>query len=214
MATAVAGPRVRRGAVLRGRPLLLMTGRFVDEPAARRRHRAQGRVLPARREAPRHLSHDVRLHLPLRPGLVLERAETGFYNLFRRYAPEQWRNSAFYTKYVATKNKLLGSIGIRDGRTEPLIQDWEVPWQPRRRADPLRDRQRRSRRPAVGRRADQAAAPADALPDQAERALLQPRLLLPGAAARRQRRRITTRRSWTASASSSAASRCSTPRRS
>ena len=54
--------------------------------------------------------------------------ETGFYNLFRRYAPEQWRNSAFYTKYVATKNKLLGSIGIRDQRTEPLIQDWEVPW--------------------------------------------------------------------------------------
>jgi hypothetical protein len=54
--------------------------------------------------------------------------ETGFYNVFRRYAPEQWRNSAFYTKYVATKNKLLGSIGIRDERTEPLIQDWEVPW--------------------------------------------------------------------------------------
>jgi FAD/FMN-containing dehydrogenase len=54
--------------------------------------------------------------------------ENGFYNLFRRYAPEQWRNSAFYTKYVATKRKLLGSIGIRDERTEPLIQDWEVPW--------------------------------------------------------------------------------------
>jgi FAD/FMN-containing dehydrogenase len=55
--------------------------------------------------------------------------ETGFYNLFRRYAPEQWRNSAFYTKYVALKGKALGSIGVRDERTEPLIQDWEVPWE-------------------------------------------------------------------------------------
>jgi FAD/FMN-containing dehydrogenase len=55
--------------------------------------------------------------------------ETGFYNLFRRYAPERWRNSAFYTRYVALKRKALGSIGVRDDRTEPLIQDWEVPWQ-------------------------------------------------------------------------------------
>ena len=54
--------------------------------------------------------------------------ETGFYNLFRRYAPEQWRNSAFYTKYVALKAKVLGGLGMRDERTEPLIQDWEVPW--------------------------------------------------------------------------------------
>jgi hypothetical protein len=54
--------------------------------------------------------------------------ETGFYELFRRYAPEQWRNSAFYTKYVALKGKALGKLGIRDERMEPLIQDWEVPW--------------------------------------------------------------------------------------
>jgi FAD/FMN-containing dehydrogenase len=54
--------------------------------------------------------------------------ETGFYNLFRRYAPEHWRNSAFYTKYVALKGKALGALGMRDDRTEPLIQDWEVPW--------------------------------------------------------------------------------------
>jgi len=54
--------------------------------------------------------------------------ETGFYNLFRRYAPARFRNSAFYTKYVALKRKALGTIGIRDDRTEPLIQDWEVPW--------------------------------------------------------------------------------------
>jgi FAD/FMN-containing dehydrogenase len=54
--------------------------------------------------------------------------ETGFYNLFRRVAPEQWRNSAFYTKYVAMKRKALGKLGVRDDGTEPLIQDWEVPW--------------------------------------------------------------------------------------
>ncbi len=55
--------------------------------------------------------------------------ETGFFDLFRRYAPEQWRNSAFYTKYVALKAKALGKVGIRDDRMEPLIQDWEVPWE-------------------------------------------------------------------------------------
>ena len=54
--------------------------------------------------------------------------ETGFYNVFRRLAPESWRNSAFYTKYVAMKRKALGAIGVHDDRTEPLIQDWEVPW--------------------------------------------------------------------------------------
>jgi FAD/FMN-containing dehydrogenase len=54
--------------------------------------------------------------------------EKGFYNLFRRYAPAQYRNSAFYTRYAAAKNKLLGSIGIKDDSLEPLIQDWEVPW--------------------------------------------------------------------------------------
>ncbi len=55
--------------------------------------------------------------------------ETGFYNLFRRLAPLRWRNSAFYTRYVALKTKLLGSMGMKDDATEPLIQDWEVPWQ-------------------------------------------------------------------------------------
>lgn len=54
--------------------------------------------------------------------------ETGLYNVFRRIAPESWRNSAFYTKYVALKRKLLTSIGLGNDRMEPLIQDWEVPW--------------------------------------------------------------------------------------
>ncbi len=54
--------------------------------------------------------------------------ETGAYNVFRRLAPARWRNSAFYTRYVATKNKVLGAVGIHDETVEPLIQDWEVPW--------------------------------------------------------------------------------------
>ena len=111
--------------------------------------------------------------------------ETGFFNLFRRYAPERWRNSAFYTKYVAMKRKALGALGIRDDRTEPLIQDWEVPW--RHGEELIRfaiDNVDLGGSP-VGRRADQSAAPADAVSDQAERALFQSRLLLPGAAARR-----------------------------
>lgn len=56
--------------------------------------------------------------------------ETPFYTLFRRYAPKRFRNSSFYTKYSATKNRLLDAIrGPRDTGVEPLIQDWEVPWQ-------------------------------------------------------------------------------------
>jgi FAD/FMN-containing dehydrogenase len=54
--------------------------------------------------------------------------ETGFYNVFRRIAPKSWRNSAFYTKYVATKRKWLAPLGLGNDGMEPLIQDWEVPW--------------------------------------------------------------------------------------
>ncbi len=55
--------------------------------------------------------------------------ETRFHALFRRFAPKRFRNSGFYTKYSATKNRLLNAIrGPRDTGIEPLIQDWEVPW--------------------------------------------------------------------------------------
>jgi FAD/FMN-containing dehydrogenase len=54
--------------------------------------------------------------------------ETAPYALFRRLAPISWRNSSFYTKYVATKKKLLGTVGLHDTGMEPLIQDWQVPW--------------------------------------------------------------------------------------
>jgi hypothetical protein len=52
------------------------------------------------------------------------------YALFRRYAPARFRNSGFYTRYVAFKARLRERLGLGpDTTTEPLIQDWEVPWE-------------------------------------------------------------------------------------
>ncbi len=56
--------------------------------------------------------------------------ETPAYNLFRRVAPLSMRNSGFYKRYVDAKTRLLDRVA--PGRTEaeePLIQDWEVPWE-------------------------------------------------------------------------------------
>ena len=55
--------------------------------------------------------------------------ETKLYALFRRFAPARFRNSAFYTRHVARKAKLLAMLGLKAADTEPLIQDWEVPWE-------------------------------------------------------------------------------------
>ena len=140
--------------------------------------------------------------------------ETGAFDLFRRYAPEQWRNSAFYTKYVALKSRALGAHRPSRRPHGTVDSGLGSAVAARRRADPLRRRQRRPRRQAVGGRADQGTAAADAVPDPAERAVFQSRLLLPGAAARPAWSRTTTRRSSIASASSSAASRCCIRRRS
>jgi len=106
----------------------LMTGRFVDQVPHRddivRKH-VFYRLVERRRDI--YLTtFDYIFRYD--PDWFWNVPETGPYNVFRRLAPESWRNSAFYTKYVATKNKLLGSIGIRDEGVEPLIQDWEVPW--------------------------------------------------------------------------------------
>ena len=140
--------------------------------------------------------------------------ETGVFDLFRRYAPEQWRNSAFYTKYVALKSRALGARRHSRRPHGAVDSGLGSAVAARRRADPLRRRQRRSRRQAVGGRADQGTAATDPVPDPAERAVFQSRLLLPGAAARPAWSRTTTRRSSIASASSSAASRCCIRRRS
>lgn len=55
--------------------------------------------------------------------------ETPFYDLFRKFAPAQLRNSSFYTRHVARETKLRAKLGISKKETEPLIQDWEVPWE-------------------------------------------------------------------------------------
>jgi FAD/FMN-containing dehydrogenase len=52
------------------------------------------------------------------------------YRLFRRYAPLALRNSGFYTRYTSWKRTLLQRFpwSVEDD-VEPLIQDWEVPWE-------------------------------------------------------------------------------------
>ncbi|HXF65957.1 MAG TPA: FAD-binding oxidoreductase [Burkholderiales bacterium] len=56
--------------------------------------------------------------------------ESGFYRLFRRYAPARLRNSGFYKRYIGWKHRLLARLPWRlPDDEEPLIQDWEVPWE-------------------------------------------------------------------------------------
>jgi FAD/FMN-containing dehydrogenase len=56
--------------------------------------------------------------------------ETPAYNLFRRFAPAAMRNSGFYKRYIDAKTRLLARLAPnRSEAEEPLIQDWEVPWQ-------------------------------------------------------------------------------------
>lgn len=62
--------------------------------------------------------------------------ETAPYRLFRRFAPASMRNSGFYKRYTVLKHRLLGLLPSRPSDEEPLIQDWEVPWE--RAADFLR----------------------------------------------------------------------------
>jgi hypothetical protein len=49
--------------------------------------------------------------------------------LFRRYAPARFRNSGFYAQHIARKARIRAALGLKAGDTEPLIQDWEVPWE-------------------------------------------------------------------------------------
>jgi FAD/FMN-containing dehydrogenase len=56
--------------------------------------------------------------------------QTPGYDLFRRFAPASMRNSGFYKRYIETKNRLLDRVAPgREDAEEPLIQDWEVPWE-------------------------------------------------------------------------------------
>lgn len=52
------------------------------------------------------------------------------YRLFRKYAPLRFRNSRFYTKYAQFKQNSLELLPWHsEEQTEPLIQDWQVPWE-------------------------------------------------------------------------------------
>jgi FAD/FMN-containing dehydrogenase len=51
------------------------------------------------------------------------------YRLFRRYAPASLRNSGFYKRYTGFKNRLPALPWRPADDEEPLIQDWEVPWE-------------------------------------------------------------------------------------
>lgn len=56
--------------------------------------------------------------------------ENPFYNLFRRFAPRRFRNSEFYTRHLERSRRIRRFLGMKGHTgTEPLIQDWEVPWQ-------------------------------------------------------------------------------------
>jgi len=56
--------------------------------------------------------------------------DTPLYRAFRRFAPLGLRNSGFYKRYIDWKQRLLTRIHPnRESSEEPLIQDWEVPWE-------------------------------------------------------------------------------------
>ena len=56
--------------------------------------------------------------------------DSAFYRLFRRFAPLSMRNSGYYTRHLATEAKIKQALGLNTAKpTEPLIQDWEVPWE-------------------------------------------------------------------------------------
>ena len=56
--------------------------------------------------------------------------EGGFYSLFRILAPRPMRSSGFYKRYTTLKNSLRALLGVGGNDTlEPLIQDWELPWE-------------------------------------------------------------------------------------
>jgi FAD/FMN-containing dehydrogenase len=52
------------------------------------------------------------------------------YRIFRKYAPRRLRNSAFYTRYCQWEHAWERFLPWqRKNDKEPLIQDWEVPWE-------------------------------------------------------------------------------------
>lgn len=56
--------------------------------------------------------------------------ESAPYQIFRKYAPRRLRNSGFYTRYCEWERTWEQFLPWqRKNDKEPLIQDWEVPWE-------------------------------------------------------------------------------------
>ncbi len=56
--------------------------------------------------------------------------ESPAYAWFRRHGPAAMRNSGFYKRYIGAKARLRAALRWPDrSGEEPLIQDWEVPWE-------------------------------------------------------------------------------------
>jgi len=116
------------GLFFEDRRFFLMTGRFTDRVAQRDdivRKDIFYRLVENRRDIYLTTADYI---FRYDPDWFWNIPESGAYDLFRRYAPERWRNSSFYTRYAATKNKLLSTLGKKQTDVEPLIQDWQVPW--------------------------------------------------------------------------------------
>ena len=109
------------------------------------------------------------------------------YDLFRRFAPKRFRNSSFYTKHVAAKEKQRE----RQGRTAEKVTETADPrlgstMGSGRRAHRVLSCECRLERASMGRRPHKDAAQPDDLSNRRKRAVLQSWLLLPGRQACRQ----------------------------
>jgi FAD/FMN-containing dehydrogenase len=117
------------GLLFEDRRFYLMTGRFADQVSQLDdilREHVFYRLVQARRDiwlttADYIFRYD--------PEWFWNIPDTPLHSLFRRYAPGRLRNSGFYTQYAAWKNRLRQRFpALAPTTTEPLIQDWEVPW--------------------------------------------------------------------------------------
>ena len=117
------------GLFFEDRRFYLMTGRFADEvPQVDDilREHVFYQLVQARRDI--HLATTDYI-FRYDPEWFWNIPDTPLYRLFRRHAPRRFRNSGFYTRYAAWKGRLRERIPVlAPASTEPLIQDWEVPW--------------------------------------------------------------------------------------
>lgn len=118
------------GLFFEDRRFYLMTGRFADEvPRVDDilREHVFYRLVQARRDIYLTTADYI---FRYDPEWFWNIPDTPFYRLFRRHAPRRFRNSGFYTRYAAWKNRWRQRMPARaPTMTEPLIQDWEVPWE-------------------------------------------------------------------------------------